>query len=53
MQHELSYLRYRAAQEREAAASATSERSRSIHDELARRYEEMLGASTNDAERVG
>jgi hypothetical protein len=44
MQRDLGYFAQRAREEREAAGKASCARSRAVHEDLARRYEDVLRA---------
>jgi hypothetical protein len=52
MSRDLNYIQTRAQQERAAAAAATSENARRIHEELASRYEAFLRPYANEATKA-
>jgi hypothetical protein len=53
MDTDLAYYRRRAAEEKAAAAAAPHSRVRSIHVELARRYDERIRAIEVEPPQVG
>ena len=53
MESQRDYLHRRALEEEEAAARATSEKARELHEEMASRYRDAAGAKDEPREAEG